>query len=249
LNGIGVQNINGEERITFAEKLGDDIPDVFNARKLLFAKAYYHKKVYPVEYQIQEAIRLAAPHLKIRGADKKFRVLKDILTELIDIRGYINLDDTILTLIKYSEIDHEDIRKAKLCIEKIERRELHTSIVKIQFSDPIREKIEEIVKFILDKYSSPEGEKPLYVFRELHFGKGPNVDPMENVIFSPRSKSSHARTRGNSESQLKSETTLFIYGWYGIEPETVNEIYEKFQSELNQYENSITMKKIFGRDR
>lgn len=72
---------------------------------------------------------------------------------------------------------------------------------------------------------------------------------MDDVVFSPRSKSSHTRVKRNSESQLKSETTLFIYGWYDIEPETVNEIYEKFQSELNQYENSIVMKKIFGRDR
>lgn len=135
VNGIGVQEIDKEQRITFDAKLADDIADVFGSRKSLFGKAYFHKKTYPIEYQLQKAIRLAAPHLKIRGMNGQLTTIKDIFIEPIDIAGYIQLDDHIFSLIKHSEIDHPDIREAKECIEKTERREIHTPIIKMKLVD------------------------------------------------------------------------------------------------------------------
>ncbi|KAE9545874.1 hypothetical protein FO519_010914, partial [Halicephalobus sp. NKZ332] len=113
INGIDIQKVDGEERLMLDGKLADDIPDVFNSRKSLYMKVYFHKKVYPLEYELQKAIELAADHLKYGGEEGKLKTLREALTEPIDIEAYIKLDDHILTLIKHSEIENKDMTEAR----------------------------------------------------------------------------------------------------------------------------------------
>lgn len=137
IEGVDVSKVvdtsnNERERLVWSQKLFDDISNLFNSRKLLFSKVYYHKKIYPLEYQLRKAIGLSAKYLQFRGSDGKMR---NVIEALGDVEAYIKLDDHILTLIKNSEIDNPDMREAKSCIEKMDRRELHTSIASIHINN------------------------------------------------------------------------------------------------------------------
>jgi len=247
IEGVDVSKVvdksnNERERLVWSQKLVDDISNLFNSRKLLFSKVYYHKKIYPLEYQLWKAIRLSANHLKFQGSNGRMKTMIEALT---DVEAYIKLDDHILTLIKNSEIDNEDMREAKRCIDKMDRRELHTPIAMIHMNNFRKKEIEDIVQSIIEDFTAPDGEKPIYVFRELHFGKGLNVNPMENVVFSPRSKSPNAEPKMILNSNLKSETTAFIYGWYGIESGTVDQIFRRLEDELEPDSEHVLLENIF----
>lgn len=101
------------------------------------------------------------------------------------------------------------------------------------------------MKSVLDEFSSLDVEKPIYVFRELHFGKGVNVDPMENVVFSPRCKSPKIDGKIVPKSNLRSETTAYIYGWYGIESTVADQIFRKLDDELQHHSDNILLENLF----
>ena len=68
---------------------------------------------------------------------------------------------------------------------------------------------------------------------------------MENVVFSPRSKSPNAEPKMILNSNLKSETTAFIYGWYGIESGTVDRIFRRLEDELEPDSEHVLLENIF----
>ncbi|KAE9547175.1 hypothetical protein FO519_009612 [Halicephalobus sp. NKZ332] len=249
IEGVDVSKVpdgsnNERERLVWSQKLFDDISNLFNSRKLLFSKVYYHKKMFPLEFQLRKAIRLSSQHLKFKGSGGEMRTVVEALG---DVEAYIKLDDHILTLIQNSEINHPDMIKAKKCIEKMDRRELHTSIAMIHIDNYLEDEIEEIIKSVSEKYNKSEEEKLIYVFRHLHFGKGLDVDPMKDVVFSPRCKSPNKEMKKISKSNLKSETTAFIYGWHGIESKVADQIFRELESKLEEehYGDQILLENLF----
>ena len=202
INGIEIQKVDGEERLTFNGKLADDIPDVLNSRKSLFMKVYYHKKVYPIEYQVQKAITLALPHLKVRGENDELKTLKECLTEPIDIKAYIKLDDHIISLIKHSEVDHPDMDEARKCIENVERRKVHTVILKVHFynvkwDESLEKEVQTGIQMITNSVlKSREKKEIIHITRHYHFGKGPNVDPSGEVLYRSRSNAEERPRQG-----------------------------------------------------
>ncbi|KAE9549530.1 hypothetical protein FO519_007260 [Halicephalobus sp. NKZ332] len=193
INGIDIQEVDGEERLMLDGELAGDIPDVFNSRKSLFMKVYFHREVYPLEYQLQKAIELASPHLKFKGEGGRFTTLRESLTEPIDIKAYSKLDDHVLFLIQHSEINHPDMIEAKKCIEKIEKREVHTVILKVTLCNIrskmfLEEKVEEGIRKIVTNMSrlKQEGEI-IYKIHHHHFRKEPNSDHSNEALHKSRS--------------------------------------------------------------
>ncbi|KAE9547112.1 hypothetical protein FO519_009676 [Halicephalobus sp. NKZ332] len=235
IDGIDIQEVDGEMRLTFNGRLADEIPDVFNSRKSLFMKVYFHKKIYPLEYQLQKAIELAADHLKFRGEGDKFKTLRESLTEPIDIEAYIKLDDHILSLIKNSASNHPNMRKAKKCIENMERRELHTTVLKIIFRDvELADYIEAGVRAVANIIPSlsEEGEI-IYKTRHYDFGKGPGVDPSNEVLYKPRSDNDE-RPRKDSHRNLQSESAVFVYGPHDMTSDEADSFYQMINTYLEQ---------------
>ncbi|KAE9548011.1 hypothetical protein FO519_008781 [Halicephalobus sp. NKZ332] len=246
IEGVDVSTVTIKDekrkRLVWSQKLFDDISNLFNSRKLLFSRVCYHKKMYPLEFQIQKAIKLAAPHLKFCGSNGR---MKNVLEALKDVEAYIKLNDHILTLIENCDLRHDDIREAKKCIEKINRREVHTTIAKIRLAGCSEKTVEETIQSVFKRYAKPEEEKLIYVLRHLHFGKGVNVNPLKEVLFSSRSKKSNAEKNLFFESSLEPEITAFVYGWYGIESNTAKEIFEELKFELKKCGDKIFVESLF----
>ena len=106
--------------------------------------------------------------------------------------------------------------------------------------------VEKAITPILEKYTNPEREKPIYVFRELHFGKGVGVDPLENVRLLPRYESVNREVFSVFKSNLKTEIIGFVYGWYGIPYETAHKIFNELNSKLSELEERPVLENLFG---
>uniref|UniRef100_A0A915EFQ0 HD domain-containing protein n=1 Tax=Ditylenchus dipsaci TaxID=166011 RepID=A0A915EFQ0_9BILA len=89
----------GYKRLVFAEKNLDEIKDAFESRVKLHDRLYHHKTCIAAEILLIEALRLADPHLKIRGGSKALC----LSTVFLDPLAFLKLDDRIIYQIMMSE--------------------------------------------------------------------------------------------------------------------------------------------------
>ncbi|KAE9547176.1 hypothetical protein FO519_009613 [Halicephalobus sp. NKZ332] len=107
--------------------------------------------------------------------------------------------------------------EARERINKMERRKVHTVILKVIFhnvewSKFLEEKVKEGIQAIAAKIPKLKEEgKVIHKTRHYHFGKGPGVDPSNEVLYRSRSDGDERLRRG-TQRNLQSESIVFVYG-------------------------------------
>jgi len=170
------------------------------------------------------------------------------LTEPIDIVAYCKLDDHIIFLIQDSEVDHPDMDEARKCIEKIERQEVHKPILKarfcnIQWNELIEQEVENGIRTISEKHPKLK-DNVIFKVRHYHFAKGPNVNPSCEVSYTRISNTEKER-KTNIFEDIKSESTVFVYGPYDTNPSEADFLYREMDSYLKKYSVNEGLEFIF----
>uniref|UniRef100_A0AC34QR89 HD domain-containing protein n=1 Tax=Panagrolaimus sp. JU765 TaxID=591449 RepID=A0AC34QR89_9BILA len=218
IRGIRAEPYNNLRRLVCKEKLSPLMENVFLARQQLFQNVYYHKNVFPVEYELIKAFCLASKHLQVPGKDGKLITLDDCIE---NIEGYLSLTDDVLTVIKWSQDQHPDMIEARKCIENMERRQLHTPVAIIRrINDVDEDEVDNAVERYLAKNPDLKG-KVLVKCRHYHFGLGLNRDPTTKILYD----SSESKPSPKNNSPLSTYSSIFFYGKHGTTRKEAEAIY------------------------
>ena len=128
--------LDGPMMMCYPQKMVNGALEFFQTRFKMHNTVYTHKVVKAIEYMYTDAILLADPYINIMGSKtvdfplgKKYKITECIF----DAEAYSHLDDSVITLIKNSEIDEPDMLKAKQILERIEKRQLYKCVGKLKY--------------------------------------------------------------------------------------------------------------------
>uniref|UniRef100_A0A0G4I091 HD/PDEase domain-containing protein n=1 Tax=Chromera velia CCMP2878 TaxID=1169474 RepID=A0A0G4I091_9ALVE len=185
--------INGE--ICYNEKEAYQLWTMFHNRYVLFKQLYCHRKVRGIEFMICDALKRVEPWVKI-------------LDSLDDPALYVNLDDTILSIVqnhgrRHKIIDPDEqkaFKDAQEILKRIENRNLYKFCMEtyspVPTEDP-RKTDNEGIKFYKDQQKRKAGEIALEIakyipglheddiivdFNKIHYGMK-TLNPFDNLHF------------------------------------------------------------------
>lgn len=181
-----------DKSICYHKNVSNDIFDMFYTRYKFHKEIYNHKAVKSIELMIS-----------------------DILLESNDVYNYpnmlgteefINLDDTILTRIKYNP--DKSLNKCRILIDKINNRNLYKHIYTSN-----NQSLDEVKDLILD--SNPDIKENQYHFIKMNFNFcNGNKSPFDNIKFYENSDSIVPTEELNLSNIIKnniSESIVSVY--------------------------------------
>eukprot|EP00924_Labyrinthula_sp_SR-Ha-C_P004764 snap_masked-scaffold_1-processed-gene-11.15-mRNA-1 protein AED:0.05 eAED:0.05 QI:0/-1/0/1/-1/1/1/0/494 len=178
---------SGVRTICFPEKAFDPLfYDVFQLRKRLHDAVYQHKSNRAVDFMVQDVLNLASKSLTFYSEKLKKNIT--IQESIEDMKVYIQLDDTILTLIKHSTSTEKDMIKAKQILKNIQLRNLYYCCGKLPFPKKyIDEKKENIASEVMAQiiaFSNGKLTKDEVIVEvmKVHHGKG-RENPLDRISF------------------------------------------------------------------
>jgi HD superfamily phosphohydrolase len=147
--------------IYYHENVVNDLFDMYYTRYKLHREIYNHKAVKSIELMIADILL---------DANDEYNY-----PSILNTDEFLNLDDNILTLIKYNK--ESSLNKSKMLIKRIENRDIYKQIYKSN-----NKSLEEVKDNILDKYK--DNREDDYHFIKMNFNLCNGIDnPFNNIQF------------------------------------------------------------------
>uniref|UniRef100_A0AC34QFC5 HD domain-containing protein n=1 Tax=Panagrolaimus sp. JU765 TaxID=591449 RepID=A0AC34QFC5_9BILA len=272
IRGIRAEPYNNLRRLVCKEKLSSLMENVFLARQQLFQNVYYHKNVFPIEFELIKALQLASKHVRVPGKDGKPITLDECIEDIEgylalqlaskhvqvpgkdgkpitlgecieDIEGYLSLTDDIVTIIRWFPSQHPEMIEARKCIQNMDRREVHVPVAVIRRINNVDENdINNAVEQYLDENPLLKG-KVLVKCRHYHFGLGLGRDPTTKILYDSRSAESMPYPKPHSP--LSTYSSIFFYGKYATTRKEAEEIYRLATTIKDKFPFAQDLTKIF----
>lgn len=149
-----------DNKIYYNKDLVDDLYDMYYTRYKLHREIYNHKVVKSIELMIGD-ILLEANNIYN-------------FPSILNTDDFLNLDDNILTLIKYSK---EKLNNTNKLITRIENRDIYKQIYKSNIKS-----LDSVKDHILDNYK--DNKETDFHFIEMNFNMcNGNNNPFDNILF------------------------------------------------------------------
>uniref|UniRef100_A0A7E4V576 HDc domain-containing protein n=1 Tax=Panagrellus redivivus TaxID=6233 RepID=A0A7E4V576_PANRE len=170
---------NGRSEICFNFSVYHDIKALFEDREMMHQCVYQHQKSLAIEFEYQEALRLAGPHLMIPGTDGRAVALKDSTS---DIEAFLKLDNSVVKLISMSF--DPNLKAVTERLNRVQTRQLMPCVALIETVNDTQGKTESKLMTYLSKKLPPDFIDKFRTKKcSFHGGLGVGQDPMSMIKF------------------------------------------------------------------
>lgn len=203
MRSVRVVKVNNESRISYRDKVAENIYNMFHLRRLLHKNAYQHKIVNCISEMFIQALLLADEHISRVGSDGQNWSISESKG---DMKAYAQFTDNIFEEILYST--SEELKHSRDILQRIIYRELYTFIGEVPLPPTSQTRVlskEEIIKTIAEK-DKEIADQLIICETILDYGCG-SKNPVDNVYFYSKASSSEIKfLRSNMISHMLPKT-------------------------------------------